>query len=476
MTKSTTPAPARAGGLPQAGIPPRPVTADGRPAPRRIAIIGGGIAGLTAAYDLLCSAEGPVEVTIYEGGALLGGLAAGFRGRSSWAWPLEHFYHHLFTNDDAIIGLTRELGMADLLETHRPTTVMHIQGVNYPFDTALRLLKFPKLRLLAKLRMGMVIAFLKYLPFAPWKRYDRILADKWLARWMGERGYDMVWRPMLQGKFGPYYKEVNLAWFWARIYKRTPKLAYYRGGFQSFVEGLAQKVRSLGGRIVLGAQVESIRPVRDNPQGGLLVEAAGAAPVVYDTVIATTSPGLLRRIAPDLPDDYLRSLEKLTSIGAVVLTVALDRQLLTDGAYWVNLPKREGFPFLALVEHTNMIDPAHYGGDHLLYLGDYLPADHPYFAMDTQALLDEFAPSLKRLNPSFDRSWVTGAWKHSARYAQPVPPVGYAARIPDVRTPLPGLYFASMSQVYPWDRGTNYAVEMGRSVAKMVVEDVKVTD
>ncbi len=464
MTKLSKSAPVRDGDLPQADKPLRAT-------PRRIAIIGGGIAGLTAAYDLLRSADSPIEVTIYEGGAQLGGLAAGFRGRSSWAWPLEHFYHHLFTNDDAIIGLTRELGMADLLEKHRPTTVMHIQGQNYPFDTALRLLRFPKLGFLTKLRMGMVIAFLKYLPFAPWKRYDRILADAWLERWMGKRGYDMVWRPMLQGKFGPYYEQVNLAWFWARIYKRTPKLAYYRGGFQSFVEGLAQKVRSLGGRIVLGTQVQSIRPA---PGGGLRVEALGAAAVVYDAVIATTSPSLLQRIAPDLPADYLGRLEKLNSIGAVVLTVALDRQLLTDGAYWVNLPKREGFPFLALVEHTNMLDPAYYGGDHLLYLGDYLPADHPYFAMDTQALLDEFAPSLKRMNPAFERSWVTGAWKHSARYAQPVPPVGYAAQIPDVHTPLPGLYFASMSQVYPWDRGTNYAVEMGRTVAKLVGLDIKV--
>ncbi len=474
MTKTSQPAPAHAGSLLQAGDSARPAAQGAsRPAARRIAIIGGGIAGLTAAYDLLRHIDGPIEVTIYEGGAHLGGLAAGFRGRSSWAWPLEHFYHHLFTNDDAIIGLTRELGMGDLLETHRPTTVMHIQNENFPFDTPMRLLKFPKLGLIAKLRMGMVIAFLKYLPFAPWKRYDRILADKWLERWMGKRGYDMVWRPMLQGKFGPYYEQVNLAWFWARIYKRTPKLAYYRGGFQSFVEGLAQKVRALGGRIVLGAQVESIRPASGSTRGGLLVEAAGAAPVIYDTVIATTSPSLLQRIAPDLPADYLGRLEGLTSIGAVVLTVALDRQLLTDGAYWVNLPKREGFPFLALVEHTNMIDPSHYGGDRLLYLGDYLPADHPYFAMDTQALLEEFAPALKRMNPAFERSWITGAWKHSARYAQPVPPVGYAAQIPDVRTPLPGLYFASMSQVYPWDRGTNYAVEMGRTVAAMVVEDVK---
>ena len=128
-------------------------------------------------------------------------------------------------------------------------------------------------------------------------------------------------------------------------------------------------------------------------------------------------------------------------------------------------------PFLALVEHTNMIDPAHYDGDHLLYVGDYLDPDHRYFDMSTEELLAEFAPHLKRFNPYFNSSWIKGAWVHSAKYAQPVPPVGYADMIPDIRTPLPGLYFASMSQVYPWDRGTNYAVEMGRNVAKMIQSD-----
>jgi protoporphyrinogen oxidase len=133
--------------------------------------------------------------------------------------------------------------------------------------------------------------------------------------------------------------------------------------------------------------------------------------------------------------------------------------------YWFSLPKREGIPFLALVEHTNMIDPRHYAGDHLLYLGDYLPPEHRYFELSAEQLLDEFAPHLQKFNAAFDRSWVTGAWVHKAKYAQPVPPVGYAAMIPATRTPLPGLFFASMSQVYPWDRGTNYAVELGRRVA-----------
>ena len=437
--------------------------------PIRVAMVGGGITALTTAYELLHKQRAtPFAITIFEASTQLGGLAAGFKGHDKWEWPLEHFYHHIFTNDDAIIGLTRELGMGERLAVHSPTTVLHHRGHDYPLDSPLRLLRFPKLSLWQRLRVGLVLAYLKYHPNPPWQHFDKLLADEWLARWMGEKGHDVIWRPMLQGKFGPHYREVNLAWFWARIYKRTPKLIYYRGGFQAFVDGLAAPLRQANVPIHTGQGVEQITRTT---AGEYTLTVAGETVGPFDIVLSTVSPGLMSKIAPELPASYLAQLGKLKSMGAVVLTVALDRQLMTNGSYWVNLPKQEGFPFLALVEHTNMVDPVHYGGDHLLYLGDYLDPDHRYFAMNAQELLVEFTPHLRKFNPDFDPSWITGAWVHKAKYAQPVPPVGYLEMIPDIRTPLPGLYFASMSQVYPWDRGTNYAVELGQKVAGMIATD-----
>jgi protoporphyrinogen oxidase len=156
-------------------------------------------------------------------------------------------------------------------------------------------------------------------------------------------------------------------------------------------------------------------------------------------------------------------------MGAVVLILALDRQLTSY--YWHSLPKEAGFPFLALVEHTNFIPPEHYGGDHLIYCGDYLPPEHEYFTLDKEALLERFIPALQRFNPGFERAWVKDAWLWKTAYAQPIPPVNHSRNIPALRTPLRGLYFASMSQVYPWDRGTNFAIEIGRNVARLVMED-----
>lgn len=440
--------------------------------PLRIAIIGGGITGLTAAYDLTRQGDHAVDITIYEAGSQLGGLAAGFKGKPTWNWPLEHFYHHLFTNDDAILGLTRDLGLEDLLVTHSPTTVLHNQGKNYPLDSALRLLQFPKISLRQRLQVGLVLAYLKYHPKPPWQQFDKLLADEWLAQWMGTEGYEVIWRPMLEGKFGAHFDEVNLAWFWARIYKRTPQLIYFRGGFQAFVEGLATHLRNNAVTVHTETAIEQISRTTADRYELAIANASTNDDVSFDMVLSTVSPGLMQRLAPALPASYLGQLAQLKSMGAVVVTAALNQSLLTDGSYWVNLPKREGFPFLALVEHTNMVSPTHYSGDRLIYMGDYLDPDHRYFDMAVDELLAEFTPHLRKFNPDFDCDWITGAWVHKARYAQPVPPIGYLEMIPDLRTPLSGLYFASMSQVYPWDRGTNYAVELGQKVAGLMLEDL----
>ncbi len=293
--------------------------------PLRLVIVGAGLAGLTAAYEL--AAQGIYAIHIVEASGEIGGSAAGFKGRDSWDWPLEKFYHHLFTNDDAIINLTKAIGADHLLQFHRPTTVMHYRGQDYPFDTPLRLLQFPHLSLPEKLRMGAVLAYLKYHPRPPWQGFDKIVADTWLERWMGSRGYRMLWQPMLEGKFGPHFREVNLAWFWARIYKRTPQLGYYEGGFQTFVNQLTAKVRQRGVTIETGKAVQRIVP---QPEGGFRVEMADSAPLQADLVLSTVSPHLMQRMTPDLPDGYLSQLQNLKSMGAVVMTLALNQRLTRD--------------------------------------------------------------------------------------------------------------------------------------------------
>ena len=233
---------------------------------------------------------------------------------------------------------------------------------------------------------------------------------------------------------------------------RTSQLGYFRGGFQALAEALAAKVATLGGLIQTGVAVQHLAPT---DAGWELQTSEGTS--TFDRAIVASSPGLLGKIVPDLPSDYTAELKSLKSLGAVVMVVALHQQLLTNGVYWLNLPKGE-FPFLALVEHTNLIEREHYGGDYLIYCGDYLPADHRYFTMQPEAVIAEWTAALTKANSAFEPSWIRRAWLNRERYAQPVVPINHSKHLPALRTPLAGLFFASMSQVYPWDRGTNFAV------------------
>jgi protoporphyrinogen oxidase len=155
-------------------------------------------------------------------------------------------------------------------------------------------------------------------------------------------------------------------------------------------------------------------------------------------------------------------------MGSVVIALALKHQLSEEGYYWYNLPKSAGFPFLALVEHTNFVSVDNFGGDHIVYMGDYLEPEHEYFQLSKEELLDLFLPALKKFNPKFERDWVRKSWLFRTTYAQPVPLLNHSMKIPVIETPVKGIYFASMSQVYPWDRGMNYAVEIGRRAARLM--------
>jgi protoporphyrinogen oxidase len=421
----------------------------------RIGIIGAGVAGLTAAYEL-CKAGH--AVTVFEKDAFAGGLASGFKDER-WEWPLERFYHHLFESDYDILNLAKEVGAEVIFR--RPITAVWSKGKPYPFDSPLAVLMFPHLNFVDKMRMGLVVVYLRLTK--SWMALEKHTAHNWLRKYMGNSAYTTIWEPLLIGKFGDYYKDVNMAWFWARIHKRSPSLGYFVGGFQAFADKLKAAVEQCGGTVKLAVGAQGIE---QSPNGIRLRTAEGEAE--FDKVVVTLSPGVLARLAPSLPPAYLANLTSLDSMGAVVLTVALNRPL-TDGRYWINM-RKDDFPFLALVEHTNYMDISHYGGDHLVYLGDYLPATHRYFQMTKEELEDTFFPTLTKFNPAFDRSWVRKTWLHREAYAQPVVKINHSQNIPAMATPIANLYFASMAQVYPWDRGTNYAVELGKRAAALVLQ------
>ncbi len=425
----------------------------------KIAIIGAGFGGMAAAYDLRKAGH---TVTIFESADYVGGLASGFK-EPYWDWWVEKFYHHWFQTDKHMLGLIRELGWEKDVIFPRPLTVMYDKGRFYPFDSIMKAALFPGLGWgLDKIRFGLVGLFLRLTN--NWRALEKTTADAWMLKWAGRNVYEEMWKPLLIGKFGPYYQQVNMAWMWARIKARTTRLGTFKGGFQAFGDRFAEKLKEMGVEIRLGARVESIQR-----NGEKLIVKNEAGMEEYDKVLVTTSPALLAKLAPQLPQLYLKGLLELKSMGAVVMVMAIKHQLSEEGYYWFNLPKEAGYPFLALVEHTNYVGPEHFGGDHIVYAGDYLEVGHEYFSMSDKELLERFMPSFKKFNAAFEPDWIKKIWVFKTNYAQPVPLVDHSKNIPAIQTPVEGLYFASMSQVYPWDRGTNFAVEIGRRAARLMV-------
>ena len=203
-----------------------------------------------------------------------------------------------------------------------------------------------------KIRFGLVGLYLRLTN--NWRSLEKTTVDAWMRKWAGDRVYELMWQPLMIGKFGEHYaNQVNMAWLWARIKTRTTRLGTFKGGFQAFADRLAEYLRQEGVIINLSTPVYRIIPTSTN---SLLIEDS-TGQHGFDQVLSTSSPELLARLAPDLLDEYLTGLLSLKSMGAVVMVLSLKHQLSKEGYYWYNMPKSAGFPFLALVEHTNYVSP-----------------------------------------------------------------------------------------------------------------------
>jgi protoporphyrinogen oxidase len=421
---------------------------------KKIGIIGAGFTGMTAAKQLLAAG---CEVTIIEKEGWPGGLAAGFTD-NNWDWPLESHYHHVFTTDKTIISLAGEIGVS--INFYHPLTATYYLGIISQLDSPLSLLKFSALSFPDRLRTGLGLAMLKYNPF--WQIFENLTAKTYITRVMGQASWKIIWEPLFTGKFGKYADQVSATWFWARIFTRTQSLGYPDGGFAGFADKLAEYLKTRGAVFLYR---QSVSEITQNKSGVTVILDSGKQ-LQFDQVLCTLPNSVFTKVTPGLPAGYVNSLNSRPGLGAVTLILSLKEKFL-PGVYWLNINDRS-MPFLALVEHTNLIKNSHYHGENLLYIGNYLPADHKYFSKDAGELVREFTPYLKKINSEFSEKNIIKSWVWKAAFAQPVFTPGSAKNLPGISTPVPGLYLANIQQVYPWDRGTNYAVELGYRAAAVI--------
>lgn len=414
----------------------------------KVAIIGGGFTGLTAGEYL--TSKG-VEVKIWEESEQLGGLAGNFRN-NEWEWGLEKYYHHIFSNDKEVISLAERVGWPAFFK--RPQTNVWLEDKERQLDSAWSLLAFSDLSFWQRVRMGAGLGLLKMIYSEKWgMRLERFRVSEALPKLIGRKGYEKVWEPLLKAKFAKFTDDVNMAWFWARVVKRTSSLGYFEGGFGKLAEKVGEMVEKKGGKIKVGVKVERV----EKNKKGFVVDGEE-----FDRVLLTIPAEMLEKVV-----EGEIKMPKIDYLWGQALVLELEKSLISG--YWLNVLEKD-WPFLVAVEHTKFIDKSRYGGSHIVYLGNYLVDGDERLRKDKNELLHMYWPYLRMLNPKIDKSWVKGLWKFEDRFAQPVFPVNYSSQIAKVKTRVEGLYVANMSQVYPWDRGVNYAVKLGREAAELMMK------
>jgi protoporphyrinogen oxidase len=436
----------------------------------RVGIIGGGVAGLAAAHHLTKAGH---FAEVFEVAPFFGGQASTF---DVFGGRLERGYHHLFISDTSITKLIEELGLGEKLEWLQSSVGFYHGGKIWDFANPKDLLLFKPLPILDRIRVGLWTLILQ--KTKSYKKFEGVTAQTWLTSHMGKKGYEIIWEPLLRGKFGEYHDKIGMTWIWNKVTLRVAsrkgtgqieRLGYPMGSFGEVIDVLAEHIVRQGGQLHTSSSVSKVVE-SDGSATTLEVQIDGGEPErrEYDAVIATTPSYVFTRLAPPMPQEYTEKLEGINYLSAVLMVLVMDRHFTNK--YWMNIADPT-MPFVALIEHTNMIDKDLYGGKHILYISNYPNRDSKLYEMSAEDLMDLFVPHMQKINPDFDRSWVIEYHHHRLDGAQPIVGINYEAGIPDHRTPLSGLYLANTTQIYPEDRGTNYSVRMGLRVAQMVLDD-----
>lgn len=427
-----------------------------------VAIIGGGFTGLAAAYEL--SRRGH-KVVVLEKEQEIGGLASSF---NMGKVRLEKFYHHWFINDDYIINLIKELGEEKKFLLRPTRTGTYLSNKIYRLSSPMDLLRFSPLNYLDRIRLGLMV--LRARAISDWKALESQSAEEWLCEIGGKEVYKVVWEPLINGKFGSYASEISAVWFWNKLKLRggsranggTEMLAYYRNGFSELANRIIDAIHSAGGIVLTGVKVNSLEVVEKKVVG---IRTAKGLIQCSAAISTQPLPLISELIEPYMDRNYITSLRSIEYLANVCLVLELNQRL--SDIYWLNV-NDANFPYVGIIEHTNFEPPETYEGRHILYLSKYLPASADFFNMSNDDIFKFSLPYIKKMFPKFRQDWIQNynVWK--AKHSQPIVTCHYSKKIPNHKTPLNGFYISTMAQIYPEDRGTNYAVREGRKIGEIV--------
>lgn len=434
-----------------------------------VVIVGGGFTGLTAAYVL--SKQG-LKVRVIEADADVGGLAGTFE--FSDGVRLEKFYHHWFNNDVHVPELVKELGMEGDIVTLPSRTGMYFNGRMWKLSTPMDLMRFTALSFVDRIRLGLLVFQVRRVK--DWKQIEHLSIREWLESLAGKRVYKVVWEPLIESKFSVYAEAVNAVWMWKKLVLRGStrndkggeELAYFKGGFGRLADAMVSAIHQAGGEVTVGERVLGVTANGARLTG---VQTPNGDIQANQFLFTPAFPIIANIFADTAPKEWLERLRRVRYLGNMCLVLRLKRSL--SDTYWLNV-NDPGFPFVGVIEHTNFDVPENYKGSHIAFLSRYLAVEDPVWSFSDEEYVDFALEHLRRMFPEMERSWVIEHRVWRSEYAQPVTERNYSSYVPSRETPFENAYVSTMAQIYPEDRGTNYAIREAIEVAKVISKNAGV--
>jgi protoporphyrinogen oxidase len=323
-----------------------------------------------------------------------------------------------------------------------------------------------------RIRLGLLVFQVRRIK--DWRSIEHLSIREWLESICGKNVYKVVWEPLITSKFSIYAEAVNAVWMWKKLVLRGStrndkggeELAYFKGGFGRLAEAMVAAIERAGGEVTLGTRVAGV--VADDAQIKALRTDQGD--IAGRQFLFTPAFPIIANIFDDAADAaWIERLRRVRYLGNMCLVLRLNRSL--SDTYWLNV-NDPGFPFVGVIEHTNFDTPEHYDGSHIAFLSRYLAVEDPVWAYSDEQYVDFALQHLKRMFPEMDRSWIIEHRVWRAEYAQPVTERGYSQYVPARETPFANAFISTMAQIYPEDRGTNYAIREGRAVADHIAKQL----
>ena len=416
--------------------------------------------GLATAYHLLRQGH---SVSLFEADSQLGGMTASFVFDGI---KIERYYHFICKADQPLFDLLGELGIADQLRWTETRMGYFYQGKTRDWGEPFALLKFPGLGLISKIRYGL-LAFTST-KRSNWQKLDKVDAVSWLKGWVGERAYDVLWRPLFELKFHHFTDNLSAAWIWSRL-KRTgtsrknllqEELGYLEGGSDTLLDKISAEIESMGGVIRLNESVKEIR-LSAGKVDGLTTDSGD---LEFDKVISTIPMPYVANMVPSLPAETLAAYNSVHNIAVVCVLVHLRRALTPY--FWLNISDPD-IDIPGLIEYSNL----NALGGHIVYAPFYIPGEHPDFQKDDEFFIEKVRRYLLRINSDLEEGDILKIAAGRYRYAQPICEPEFPARLPPISPGVAGLFIADTCFYYPEDRSISESVRLGRELANMAVTE-----